>query len=312
MQPRATALAALILVAIAGCATTGQVRRLEARLAALEAAERSRAVDDTAAQLELEGKLVAMRLELDRMATRAADAAALAERLDRLERAGVAAGRPRPARPGPDPALVYAVPVAGLPSLGSDQALVTLVRAGEYACPFCEKVRPTIDELRRRYGPKLRVVNISLVVHPHMATLPAQAACAAHRQGRYWEMDELLWEKAFKLRQWEQANLEALARELGLDHARFVTDLTGDCVRAVQQQQLTINSFGVNATPGFFINGRFLSGAQPVNAFQALIDEELARAEQRLKGRRKSKRTYYDEFVLDQGLPRLASPPAAP
>ena len=58
----------LALVAVAGCASTGQVGKLETRIADLEAAQRQRAVDDATARVELEGKLVTLRLELDRLA----------------------------------------------------------------------------------------------------------------------------------------------------------------------------------------------------------------------------------------------------
>lgn len=321
MRPRSLA-TALAVLALAGCATSGEVRRLRARIAELEAQAEARRADDEAVRLTLEGKLLALQLELDKAPAPAdGDAlAALSARVDRLEKQRPSGA---PSRPAPDPAAVYAVPVAGLPAHGPDDALVTIVRAGEYACPFCEKVRATLDALRSEYGDKLRLVYVSFVVHPQVATIPAQAACAAHRQGRFWDMDELLWEKAFKTRQFDQAHMIELATELGLDVARFQADLEGDCVRDVQQQMLMLSRFGVGATPGFFINGRFLSGAQPVTAFEQLIDEELAKAEARLastapKGARKGKArakapTYYDTWVLGQGLTKLATPtPSTP
>lgn len=303
----------LTALALAGCATSGEVRQLRARVAELEAQAEARQRDDEAARLALEGKVLALRLELEQPEQPAEgdELAALAARVDRLEQRPTA----RPSRPAPDPTAVYAVPVAGLPAHGPDDALVTIVRAGEYACPFCEKVRATLEAVRLEYGDKVRVVYATLIVHPQLATLPAQAACAAHRQGRFWEMDELLWEKAFKTRQFDEAHMEELAVEVGLDLPRFRVDFKGDCVGDVQRQMASLTTFGVSATPGFFINGRFLSGAQPLPVFKQLIDEELAKAEARLaagkgkaKGRKKAP-TYYDTWVIGQGLTKLAPPP---
>ncbi|HVV88330.1 MAG TPA: thioredoxin domain-containing protein [Kofleriaceae bacterium] len=301
----------------ASCATSGQVRRLEARLAAEQADAERRQAEDTTTIAALEAKLAALEVQLSRVTLADGRADAMTARLDALERR-VAAAAPavRPSRPAPDPALVYAIPVAGAPSKGPDDAPVTIVRAGEYACPYCEKVRATLDELQAIYGPKLRIVYRSYVVHPQLATLPAQAACAAHKQGRFWQLDALLWEKAFKTRQFDQANLDALAAEAGLDLRRFHLDSAGPCVKELGDERVMLERFGVAATPAFFINGRFLSGAQPTAAFQALIDEELAKAEGRMSKSRKRK-GYYEQWVLGAGLPGLpglvpAGPQPAP
>jgi len=65
-----------------------------------------------------------------------------------------------------------------------------------------------------------------------------------------------------------------------------------------------LSAVGVAATPAFFINGRFLSGAQPVTAFRTIIDEELALARKRVKAGARKKR-YYEEWVVKKGLTRL-------
>ena len=303
---RSLIICVVLAAAISGCASTGQVRRLQARVAELELAQRQRANEEATTQLELEGRLIALRLEVQRVTAAATDDE-LAARVARLERQGPPTPMPRPSRTVPDPALVYAVPIAGAPALGGDDALVTIVRAGEYACPFCEKARPTLDELRAIYGRKLRIVYRTYVVHPQIATIPARAACAAHRQKRFWDMDHLLWEKGFKTRTFDRATIDRLAAELGLDLDRFAADLDGPCVAEVEDEMAMLETFGVHATPVFFVNGRFLSGAQPTANFQVLIDEELAKAELRLKKSRK-RTGYYEQYVIGQGLPALAAP----
>ncbi len=230
----------------------------------------------------------------------------IAQRLDALEKRGVggaapAAGAPRAQRPGPDPAKTYGYPVDDLPSIGNPNALVTVVKAYEYACPFCEKVRPTEDQLFKDYGDKIRIVYAPFVVHPQVATLPQQASCAGYKQGKFKEMNDALWEKSFKTRQYDAANLENIAKEVGLDMAKYAADMKGDCVTWVNQKQAIASNFGVAATPAFFINGRFLSGAQPLPNFKTIIDEELKKAE----ASGVPAASYYKTQIVDKGLKKM-------
>lgn len=235
----------------------------------------------------------------------------ISKKLDKIQTNGVGGAAPaqqqRPQRPTPDPTKTYAVPADDLPSIGNPEALVTIIKAYEYACPFCEKVRPTEEQIFKDYGDKVRIVYAPFVVHPQIATLPQQTACAAYKQGKFKQMNDLLWEKAFKTRQFEQPNLEALAKEAGLDMAKYAADMKGDCVSWVNQHQGILGTFGVGATPAFFINGRFLSGAQPLPAFKTIIDEELKKAESRL-GDGSVAATYYKTWVMEKGLKKLDAP----
>src|SRR3954463_16237907 len=104
----------------------------------------------------------------------------------------------RPSRPEPDKAKTYSVPVDGDPFDGPADAKVTVVKAYDYACPYCEKVRETMDGLRQKYGNDVRIVYKQFVVHPQVATAGALAFCAAAKQGKGPQMDALLWDKGFK------------------------------------------------------------------------------------------------------------------
>ena len=310
MRLRALPLVLASILSSAGCASRARVQSLETRLAALEQAQRTRDTEVRTTLMRVEAQLASLTVTVAGLSEQpggdvAAKLAELAERVDKL----AARPAPRPARPQPDPTKVYAVPVTGDPVEGNPAALVTLVRAGEYACPFCEKSRATMDALLADYGKDVRIVYKDFIVHPQVATEAAHAACAAHKQGRFLQMDDLLWERAFKNRQFEVALYETLATELGLDLDRFRADMKGPCPGEVQADMAQLTTFGVGATPAFFINGRFLSGAQPVPAFKAVIDEELQRARERVKKGTKPKR-YYDEWVIKQGLPRLEPAPA--
>jgi protein-disulfide isomerase len=222
----------------------------------------------------------------------------------------------RPAqRPAPDPAQVYAIPIGDSPQEGPNNALVTIVRAYEYACPFCEKSRATMDQLRQKYGQDLRIVYRPLVVHPSVATGPALASCAAHRQGKWKVMDDLLWDQVFKTRAFDKnecwksnscSNLDALAVKLNLSASQFHNDMQSICEQDLRTSMSMFATFGVSATPGFFINGRFLSGAQPIENFSVLIDEELAKAKTAVKNGTPAVK-YYQRNVIDAGRQSLAA-----
>ncbi len=296
---------------VTACVSSGRVKGLEQRLVELEDREVQRQLEVNGTLLRIDAQLAALAANVGRLGDLGVEAVVekLAELQGQVERLAAARPTPPARRAVPDPKQVYAVTVVGAPTQGSLDALVTVVRAGEYACPFCEKTRDTMDQLLADYGGNLRVVHKDFIVHPTTATAAAHAACAAHRQGRFWEMDALLWDKAFKTRQFEPAHLETLATEAGLELDRFRADVAGACPTAIHDEMAELSAIGVGATPAFFVNGRFLSGAQPVTVFKTLIDEELALAQARVKKGTKRKR-YYEEWVVQKGLTRLA--PALP
>ncbi|MBS1119413.1 MAG: oxidoreductase [Deltaproteobacteria bacterium] len=247
---------------------------------------------------------------------------------------GAGAAAPRPQRPEPDRQKTYSVPVEGDPFDGPAAAKVTLVKAYDYACPYCEKVRDTMEELHKKYGGDLRVVYKQLVVHPRNAMAGALAFCAAGKQGKHKDMDRLLWDKGFKARAmdlsdgppaapgaekvatppqkcWDSpagcANVVGFAQELQLNVEQFKADMKGACQQQVQGDMKALQQLGVSATPAFFVNGRFLSGAMPIENFVTLIDEELKKANERIQAGTPAA-SYYQSFVVDKGLKSLQPP----
>jgi protein-disulfide isomerase len=204
----------------------------------------------------------------------------------------------RPSRARPDPALSYSVPVDGNPFEGPANAKVTIIKGFEFACPFCNKARPTMDEIRKEYGKDVRIVYKHFIVHPTQATLPAQAACAANKQGKFKKLYDLLWSDAFEAgRNFSQANLERLAKKTKLNMKKFRRDMQGDCKKLVRADQAELAKVGMTGTPGFFINGRFLSGARPIDQFRPIIDDELAKANDAIKNKKVKQADYYDHIV---------------
>lgn len=188
---------------------------------------------------------------------------------------------PQQARPQPDPNAVYRVPIEGRqPQQGPDDALVTMVMFSEFQCPFCARVEPTLTRIVQEYGRDVRVVwmNNPLGFHPN-AMPAAIAAMEAFEQGgnaKFWALHALLFEHQSDL---SRPNIETYAQQAGLNMAQLRAALDNNEHQAVitAQQQLA-QGLGASGTPSFFINGRNVRGAQPFEAFKAVIDEELAKA----------------------------------
>jgi protein-disulfide isomerase len=221
----------------------------------------------------------------------------------RLQRAP-AGGSGRPERKRHDPAVTYAVPVEGSPAVGPADAPVTIVEAFEFACPACESTRGVLKEMVEAYPKDVRVVYRTFLIHPQVASIPAYASCAANKQGKYGQMAELIWEKGFKAnRNLSAENMEKLAGEAGLDTGKFKADMNGECQKLVRAEHTSLQSLGVGATPTIFVNGRPLTRRSP-DQFKALIDEELAKAKQRIAQGTKPA-DYYKEWVVGKGTKTL-------
>ncbi|MFV8755672.1 DsbA family protein [Nannocystaceae bacterium ST9] len=161
------------------------------------------------------------------------------------------------------------------PWSGASEPMVTIVLFSDYQCPYCKKLDETLVGLQRQYGNDLRIVwrQMPLAMHPQ-ARLAAKAVLAAHAQGMFAPMHEWLFANSRDL---SAATIEAEAANLGLDLVRFRADLTSDWLeRRVQDDEDLGKHVHVTGVPGFFVNGRKFSGAQPDEMITATIDEELA------------------------------------
>ena len=291
----------LPLLALVACAHAQHDPQLDQRLSVIEQRldAQQRALDEMRHH-DSDTELSALAAELE----------GLRKQLDTLQNGRVGgAWQQRPQRREPDAAAVYGVPIGTSPTVGSPKAKVTLIMVGEFGCPYCRKAWGTVEDLRKKYGADLRVAYKSFIVHPRIATDAAYGACAAAHQGKFHEMAELLWVKAFDARQFDAANIKAIAKQAHLDMKRYAADVAGPCPTEVKAENAEMTKFGVGATPSFFINGRFMAGAQPIESFAALIDEEMAKADAAIKSGVKPAQLY-DQEVVGKGLKELAAPPA--
>ena len=162
------------------------------------------------------------------------------------------------------------------PSRGPVEAPVTIVEYSDFQCPFCSRVGPTLAELTSTYGEKVRIVYRDYPLPMHaQAQAAAEAAQCAHAQGKFWEYHDRLFAEQEQIGAPDK--LTQVAGAVGLDAAAFKTCLDGGQFRqAVTDEKTEGERLGITATPTFFINGRLMSGALPVDRFKAVIDEELA------------------------------------
>jgi len=143
---------------------------------------------------------------------------------------------------------------------GSMKAPVTLEEFGDFECPPCGNLSSTLEKIEQDYGTRLRVIfrQCPLAMHRH-ALEAAHASEAAGRQGRFWEMHDLLYHNRFI---WPQAAdvraaFNDYAKTLNLDAERFQKDMDSEQVKArIVSDQQRATSLGVDRTPVLFINHR--------------------------------------------------------
>ena len=183
-------------------------------------------------------------------------------------------------KPAPPGSTTVTVSVDDDPVKGSADAPVTIVEFSEYQCPFCSRyASQTLTQIQEKYisTGKVKYVFRDFPLGFHQNARPAAIAaeCAREQGGdeTYYKYHDVLFKNQKAL---EGDNLKKYAADLGLDKTKFNTCLDeekyGDEVDADLADG---QKAGIQGTPGFFINGRMVSGAQPFSVFEKIIEEEL-------------------------------------
>jgi protein-disulfide isomerase len=213
---------------------------------------------------------------------------------------------------------VWRVPIAGAPVRGAPDALVTIVQFTEFQCPFCAMVEPTLAELLRRHPAELRIVFRHLPLPFHQNAEPAAELAIEARAERgdaaFFGAAERLFVDQQHL---DRQTLLGIARDLGLDARRTEAALDQHTHRSViEADEALADELDVQGTPQFFINGRRLVGAQPIDRFETLIAERLAEAKRLAADRAIPAQRVY-ETVMESGRApaepervELAAPPS--
>lgn len=178
----------------------------------------------------------------------------------------------KPSRP------VFEVEVGSAPVMGDKDAKVTIVEFSDFQCPFCARGANVMNEIKQKYGNKVQIAfkNFPLPFHHHARSASIAGLCV-HEQNAdlYWKMHDLMFEDQQGL---EQDGLIAKAKTLKVDMEKFTDCLTSEKYNSLVDQDVEQGQkLGVKSTPTFFVNGMMVTGAQPLEAFSKLIDQELAK-----------------------------------
>jgi protein-disulfide isomerase len=165
------------------------------------------------------------------------------------------------------------------PVRGPRDALVTIVNFSDYQCPYCKRVEDTLREVIKAYPKDVRIVWKDNPLPFHTRAKPAAifARVVFQKQGNeaFWRLHDALFENQASL---EDEDLEELAQKQRIPWAPIKAALAADKTPKLEESMALASDFQARGTPHFFINGRRLAGAQPLDAFTKLIDEELVKA----------------------------------
>jgi protein-disulfide isomerase len=195
-------------------------------------------------------------------------------------RAGLAAELQRQLRARSPVKVALAAPRAALevpadaPALGPAGAPVTIVGFLDYQCPYCHRSQAVVDQVVAMYKGKVRLVHQDFLLGRPRSLPAARAARCAGDQGKFWEYHRNLLTARGDM---SDEDLKARAASLSLDAGLFTSCLASDTHDAAIQTAVAAgHELGITGTPTFFVNGRRLVGARPIDDFRKLIDAELA------------------------------------
>jgi len=177
----------------------------------------------------------------------------------------------RPERP------VYDVSAGSSPFKGGSRAKVTVVEFSDFQCPFCKKGASLLREITKKYGDKVKIAFKQYPLPFHQqASKAAEASLCANELGgakSFWKYHDKLFSEQGKL---AVADLIAHGVAQGLNPEKFKKCLdSGRHAGTVKKEMDEGKAVGVKSTPTFFVNGKMVSGAQPLSVFSEIIDEEL-------------------------------------
>lgn len=177
------------------------------------------------------------------------------------------------------PALpFFDVKAGNAPFKGGKDAKVTIVEFSDFQCPFCSKGAQLVTELSKKYGDKIKIAfkNYPLPFHTQ-AKLAAEAGLCANEQSTvlFWKMHDIMFADQTKL---DKESLIASAKKIGAKEADFKTCLESGKFKGQVESDLNEGqAIGVKSTPTFYVNGKLITGARPIEMFTEVIDEELVK-----------------------------------
>lgn len=169
----------------------------------------------------------------------------------------------------------YEFDLEGTPHKGPPEAPVTVVEFADFECPHCKRATKMMDELVEKYGDKVVLYFKHFPLSGHdKARLAAQAAAAAHIQGKFWPMHDLLFKHQRSL---SKDKISRFARRLGLNFSKFEKDMSGKGLKVVRQDRKEGLSADITGTPAIFVNGRHYVGPLTKKGLSDMIEAAMER-----------------------------------
>jgi protein-disulfide isomerase len=184
---------------------------------------------------------------------------AILERIEKIEKTQnellASWQKTSPKRPAVDYNKVYDIEVGESPVRGAKEAKITLIEFSDFQCPYSKSAQPLIEKLLKAYPDDLKHVYKNFPLRFHKEAMPAAKAClAAGMQGKFWEMEAIVFEN---LKNLKDKDLKEYAREIGLDMEQFEKDFSGEEVdKLVQEDLAEARKASVTGTPTLFLNGK--------------------------------------------------------
>jgi len=202
----------------------------------------------------------------------------LDKKVDELAKAKPAAAKKRPAI-DPKKALEM-IKLTSAPTRGPGEATVTIVEYSDFQCPYCLRAQPTLQKILDEYPTQVNHVFKHFPLSFHKEAMNAhKATAAAGGQDKFWEMHDAIFADPKDL---APETMRKHAETLGLDLAKFDADYASEVVaKKITDDQKEGRSVGVRGTPAFFVNGKFMAGAQPFEAFKREVDAALKKDEKK-------------------------------
>ncbi len=238
---------------------------------------RIRTIGTAALALALAAPGCAQKSDIEAVQTTQKEILAKLEKMEKDQAqllAKVNAPAPAAARPPVDPNKVYEIPVANSAIRGPQDAPVTVTMFSDFQCPFCQQAIGIVDEVLKQYPKDVKFVMKQFPlrqIHPN-AEPAAEAAIAAGKQGKFWEMHDELYKNGRNL---SPETIKGIAEKIGLDMKKFDADRQSDEVKKQIDAELALGQqVDVRGTPSIFVNGKVLQN-RSVDGMKAQIDQEL-------------------------------------